>query len=622
MMADETKSGRLDANDRATRQEVADALGTTPDDPAVTEWINEHNSDVRLILREREAERAESQAPSATPTPAVDTFEDPFTGEAYTVPKVELGKLSTNEEQELRNLQERIDLARRGITPESFEDPKGIATPTREVQIGSTHVTTHEVVYPDRRLVTITDRVDADGDGTRTERLKDFGTDIDGVRETPLEAGLPSGPAVVVSGTQYGTPNFGPADDTKPAKPADLVDNSDVLDAIRPGGPTTDAGKALIDQFPDMSGVPMGANPGSSGQPSSGMTSPTSSTNPTSPNSPSPASGGGDQTDVNSPSDWPSNTGNSGSNNAGSNNSGSDNAGSDTPSMPGTSDSGTNEQPGVARVLSDETDSNGVRSVTWIDSDGNGWANDGTNPTYFVGKDTGGDLGLDDSPPSTPPPPPPPPADPPPEEDKDPKEEEDPEEEDPEEEEEEEEEGDDMVNPDADTGGGGVSVVDTGGGVLVPDYGSSTGAGVTNFGRGDLGLGGITGEIRTPNTAGPDVDPDADTGSSGLVGGDGTLVPDYGSSTGAGVTNFGRGDLVTGLGPIQPPTDDGTDPYASDAESFGGRGTAESEFGAEIGGFEQLGDAALDIEFGAGDFAASEQEATPGFDQPGDDMFD
>ena len=177
-----------------------------------------------------------------------------------------------------------------------------------------------------------------------------------------------------------------------------------------------------------------------------------------------------------------------------------------------------------------------------------------------------------------------------------------------------------MVDPDADTGRGS-PLAGTDIGPLQPDYGSSTGAGVTDGGRGDLGLGVIEGEIRVRNTAGPDVDPDADTGASGLVGIGGTLVPDYGSSTGAGVTDGGRGDLVTGLGPIEPPTDDGINPYASDAESFGGRGTVGSDFDAEIGGFEQLGDAALDIEFDAGGLEATEQEPTPGFDEPTDDMF-
>ena len=176
-------------------------------------------------------------------------------------------------------------------------------------------------------------------------------------------------------------------------------------------------------------------------------------------------------------------------------------------------------------------------------------------------------------------------------------------------------------SPEADTGAGN-PIPGTQTGPLQPDYGSSTGAGVTDGGRGDLGLGVIEGEIRVRNTAGPDVDPDADTGSGGLVSGDGSLVPDYGSATGAGVTDGGRGDLPTGLGPIEPPTDDGVNPYASDAESFGGRGTVASDFDAEIGGFEQLGDAALDIEFGAGDFEATGQEPTPGFDQPGDDVFD
>ena len=359
-MADESKTRKLDPDDRATRQEIADALGTTPDDPAVTKWIHDHNSDVRVLLSEGGTEGADSPptAEPAVPTRAHVTSEDPFTGETYTIADVEPGRLSTDEEQEIRNLQERIELAERGITPESFLDPNGIATPAREVQIGSTHVTTHEVVYPDRRVVTITDRVDADGDGTRTERLKDFSTEIDGVRETPLEAGLPAGPAVVVSGTQHGTPNFGPAEDTRPTTPEELIDNTDLLDAIRPGGPTTDAGKALLDQFPGAGNTPMSSNTGGSNQPGSGTSTP----NPATPGNPSSGESG-DVPGGYSP-EFPS---------SGSASSDDSDFDADTPATSEPA-AGAGEGPGVARVTGSYSDSTGT-GVSWVDTDGNWWTN-------------------------------------------------------------------------------------------------------------------------------------------------------------------------------------------------------------------------------------------------------
>jgi hypothetical protein len=280
------------------------------------------------------------------------------------------------------------------------------------------------------------------------------------------------------------------------------------------------------------------------------------------------------------------------------------------------SEGGAQPGGGLAHVLSDSTDANGVRSVVWTDGDGNTWGNDGVNPTFFVGTNTGTGLVPGETPPSTPPPPPPPPADPPP--DDPPPDEEDPPEEDPPEE--EDEEGDDMVNPDADDVSG-VSGIDTGEGVLRPDYGSATGAGVTDFGRGDLGvgLGEITGELITTNTAGPDVNPDA-AGDDVLALG-GVLQPDFGSATGAGVTDFGRGDLSTGLGPIELPTDDGVNPYADTAASFNQLDSGMASFDSQIGGVDQLADAALDVSFDAHAVEADEPPPPGGFDGTDDGMF-
>ena len=114
----------------------------------------------------------------------------------------------------------------------------------------------------------------------------------------------------------------------------------------------------------------------------------------------------------------------------------------------------------------------------------------------------------------------------------------------------EEEEG--MTDPDA--GGGSAPGIDAGSGSINPqEFISSTrGAAVTNTGRGDLGggLGPVTGEVRTTNTAGPDVNPDADS----MEGGGSLRAP----APEDGVNP----DLVHGLGPLQPPTDDGVNPYA------------------------------------------------------------
>jgi hypothetical protein len=118
-----------------------------------------------------------------------------------------------------------------------------------------------------------------------------------------------------------------------------------------------------------------------------------------------------------------------------------------------------------------------------------------------------------------------------------------------------------MRDPDA-AGGNVLGVsVDGSGDLETRLFGSSTGlhGGATDTGRGDLdnGLGDITGEVRTTNTAGPDVNPDADDGSV-----DGvpvlTRLPDGGDVDGP------RPELEPFLfAPEGPPDDDGIDPYAS-----------------------------------------------------------
>lgn len=203
------------------------------------------------------------------------------------------------------------------------------------------------------------------------------------------------------------------------------------------------------------------------------------------------------------------------------------------------------------------------------------------------------------------------------------KEDEDPELDEEQDEEEDEEEEDEMVNPDADVAD---NTFDLG-------YGSSTGAGTMNFGRGDLGIGGVEGEIQVRNTAGPDVNPDADDGEDGRV-------DPFHSGTGVGTIDGVNPDLLgtVGLGPIEPPTDDGINPYADQQTAATGsdgagtnddenaalvsRGSDSADFDNQISGFDQLSDAALDVGFGSGDFGAAEQDPGGGFGEPVDDPFD
>ena len=76
-------------------------------------------------------------------------------------------------------------------------------------------------------------------------------------------------------------------------------------------------------------------------------------------------------------------------------------------------------------------------------------------------------------------------------------------------------------------------------------------------------------------TAGPDVDPDQQTTDGGVAGpGGATAVSN--SSTGIGAVDGVRPDLADaiGLGPVEPPTDTGINPYATASESTGIRGGA------------------------------------------------
>jgi hypothetical protein len=131
-----------------------------------------------------------------------------------------------------------------------------------------------------------------------------------------------------------------------------------------------------------------------------------------------------------------------------------------------------------------------------------------------------------------------------------------------------------MRDPESADNTSGVSA--DGGDVLGRIHGSSTGihGGATDGGRGDLdnGLGPVTGELRGTNTAGPDVNPDSDTGGDGgnrMLG----RTPD-----GPEVIDGPRPDLAEFVAhPEGPPTDDGVNPYASSAatetEAGGGKGT-------------------------------------------------
>ena len=156
-----------------------------------------------------------------------------------------------------------------------------------------------------------------------------------------------------------------------------------------------------------------------------------------------------------------------------------------------------------------------------------------------------------------------------------------------------------MTDPDA--GGGSPLGVDAGSGSINPEdvVSSTRGTAVTNTGRGDLGggLGPITGEVRTTNTAGPDVNPDADS----MEGGGSLRAP----APEDGVNP----DLVHGLGPLQPPTDDGVNPYAAGRDAAA---TTEGTAGGSNTGTPP-GTVRDDVVAGPGAHAGADGSPSPGY---------
>jgi hypothetical protein len=192
----------------------------------------------------------------------------------------------------------------------------------------------------------------------------------------------------------------------------------------------------------------------------------------------------------------------------------------------------------------------------------------------------------------------PPEAEDPPPEDPEDKDEEDP----PPEEDEDDDEG--MVDPDAATSTGLVAgiVVDP---VGIDDvlFGSSTapGGGATDGPRDDLdtGNGSITGEVVGPrHGAGPDVDPDFQTGDLGR------LADPFHSGTGAGNIDGVRPDLlgaIGGGGPLVMDPNTGVNPYAAGD----GDGDGDLQLDSAFSGVEE-----------------EDPDAAPPFGGPLDDGFD
>ena len=121
-----------------------------------------------------------------------------------------------------------------------------------------------------------------------------------------------------------------------------------------------------------------------------------------------------------------------------------------------------------------------------------------------------------------------------------------------------------MTNPDDATTLTGLAA-----GLAVPvamstGFSSSTHGGATDAVRGDIstGLDPVTGELAMKPTAGPDIDPDHQ-----IVSGP---VDPYHSGTGIGAVDGIRPDLdVNNTGPIEKPTDTGTNPYGSSGDGRG-----------------------------------------------------
>ena len=246
-----------------TRDELAGALGVDPNDPKVDEALGglkfqEMMKDQqRQVEASRAAERAaaeaaakEAAAKEAAANQITNEYDDPFTGAhvVETIPKPPEWS-SPLAASEARIMQETQELIKNGLTREKLET-EGYST-TTTVQIGDLEATTVKTARPDGRIETIQTIVDADGDGKRTTMVRESltGSGISIVEEK-LDDGKSVGSTVIRQEPGAGgtVPVVGPNTPRPPEMPdISQADADAFVDALNPNGPTTDAGKDLLD---------------------------------------------------------------------------------------------------------------------------------------------------------------------------------------------------------------------------------------------------------------------------------------------------------------------------------------------------------------------------------------
>ena len=216
-----------------------------------------------------------------------------------------------------------------------------------------------------------------------------------------------------------------------------------------------------------------------------------------------------------------------------------------------------------------------------------------------------------------------------------------------------------MVNPDA--GGDDTGIGGGGGNVDLASSSTSTSGGAVDGINPDSSFGkDITGEITVRNQAGPDVNPDAGGDGTGIGGGEGNVdLGNSSTSTSGGAIDPVNPDLLNtiGTGPIEPPEDDGVNPYAAEQEAdgtaagpsgpltdgpsgpptdddadghtvdhtaaaLGSGGLQPMDGSADLGGVADIADANLDIGVTSVPDDAVDQDAGGGPGGPLDDGFD
>lgn len=254
-----------------SREELAGALGVDPSDPKVDEHLaglrfQEMMKDQQRQVEARQAsERAaaeaaakEAAAKEAEANTIVNEYDDPFTGEHVVerIPKPPEFS-SPLAASEAKIMQETQELIRSGVTREKLET-EGYST-TIEADIGDVHATIVKTARPDGRLETVSTYVDEDGDGKRTTTVRESltGEGISIVEET-LNDGKSVGSTVIRQEPGKGgtVPMAGPNELRPPEMPnISQADADAFVDALNPNGPTTDAGKDLLDSVGKQFGL-------------------------------------------------------------------------------------------------------------------------------------------------------------------------------------------------------------------------------------------------------------------------------------------------------------------------------------------------------------------------------